>query len=597
MKQIHLFSKMNYHLSLSQLSRENTTPVKKTKQYLFAVFLLSTTLSATAQQHNADNIKNTPYLQKTGKTTRLMVDGKPWLMLAGELHNSTSSAPGYFSEAMNNAVDMNVNTVIASVAWEQFEPLEGQYDYSYVDFILKNAYDRNLKIVLIWFASWKNGESSYTPLWVKKDVKRFFRIKNKAGNAMTALSPFCNEAMAADAKAFAALMKYIREKDSRKAIIMIQPENEVGAFSDMDYNDIAQKQYNSPVPDALVGYLQKNKNILENELKTAWELHGAKTKGTWSELFGEQNADAQNFFMTWQYASYINEVCRQGKAAYNLPMYVNCWLVQFQGEMPGKYPNGGPVSRVMDIYKAAAPLIDFCSPDIYLPNFKEVCTMYHRPEKNNPLFIPECERSNPGKAWYAFAEHDALGFGPFGIESLVSDVAYAQSFGVLKELLPIVSDYQGTTDMRGILRENNEDSLVLRMGNYKIKVDYVDKDKNCYGVIIRTGADEFLVAGIGLKVTFGSLDKHKQAFIGEVLEGGYENRMWKTFRQLNGDETWHNAALFTKGRNFGVTIKEGKSVVTPYLAPIPVLNQTLENNLQSGQIQAPGVYKVRLYNY
>jgi beta-galactosidase GanA len=537
-----------------------------------------------------------PHLQKEGNMTRLIVDGKSRLMLAGELHNSTSSAPQYFAEAMSNAAAMNVNTVIASVAWEQFEPQEGMYDYSYVDFILKNAYDRNLKVVLIWFASWKNGESSYVPLWVKKDTKRFFRIKNKAGEQMTAISPFCNEAMVADSKAYAALMKYIRQKDVHQTIIMMQPENEVGAFSDMDYNDVAMKLFKSQVPDQLVRYLQSNKDILEKELKAAWESHGTKTKGSWSELFGEQNADAQNFFMTWQYASFINEVCRQGKAAYNLPMYVNCWLVQFPGEMPGKYPNGGPVSRVMDIYKAAAPSIDFCSPDIYLPNFKDVCSMYHRPAKNNPLFIPECERSNPGKAWYAFAEHDALGFGPFGIESLVSDVAYAQSYAVLKELLPVVSRYQGTGSMHGVLREDKEDSLVLEMGGYRIKTEYTEKDKNCYGIIIQTKTDEFLVAGIGLKVIFSSLSKDRAAFIGEVLEGGFDGETWNTFRQLNGDETWHNSALFVKGRNLAVAMKDGKATVTPYLAPIAVLNQTLESNLQSGQVQAPALYKVKLYS-
>jgi beta-galactosidase GanA len=535
-------------------------------------------------------------LVKESNLSRLLVDGKPWLMITGELHNSTSSAPEYLSEAMKNAASMNINTAIASVAWEQFEPQEGNFDYTLIDNILKAANDHNLKIVLVWFASWKNGESSYTPLWVKKDTRRFFRIRNKAGEQMTAVSPFCKEAMNADAKAFAELMKYIREKDTRRTIIMVQPENEVGAFSEMDYNDVAKRQFESQVPGELIRYLQANKDILEKELKTAWGANGFKTKGTWSELFGQKNYDAQNFFMTWQYASYINEVSRQGRAKHNLPMYVNAWLVQFPDEAPGKYPNGGPVSRVLDIYKAAAPYIDFCAPDIYLPNFKEICRMYHRPAKNNPLFIPECERGNPGKAWYALAEHDALGFGPFGIESLVSDLAYSQSYGVLKEFLPFVSKYQGTGKMRGVLRENKEDADTIKMGNYQLRIEYTEKNKNSYGIIIQTGTDEFLIAGIHIKVTFTSTENKLQAVIGEVLEGGFEGESWKTFRQLNGDETNHNQFVFTIGRSYSVSMKDGKPLVTPYLAPIPVLNQTLETNLQTGQIQAPGIYKVKLYN-
>jgi hypothetical protein len=560
--------------------------------------LLYFLLNAVNAQTNALKYTPTqiPYLKAFENYTQLIVDGKPFLMVAGELHNSTSSAPEYFAQALQNAKAMNINTVIASVAWEQVEPQEGKFDFSVLDFILKNANEKKLKVVLIWFATWKNGESSYVPLWVKKDAKRFFRIKNKAAEIMTAISPFCEEAMQADARAFVKLMKYIKEKDINRTIIMTQPENEVGAFSEMDYNEVAQKKYKELVPHQLVNYLFENKDHLEQELKAPWLANGARQNGTWAEIFGEQNYDAQNFFMSWQYASYVNEVCRQGKLAYNLPMYVNAWLVQYPGEAPGKYPNGGPVSRVMDIYKAAAPNIDFCSPDIYLPNFKDVCTMYHRQDKRNPLFIPECERSNPGKAWYAFSEHNALGFAPFGIESLVSDVSYPQSFGVLKELLPIISKYQGTGKMHGILKEGKEESYAFAMGSYKVTVTYTEENKNCYGIIVQTGNNEFLIAGIGISVRFNSLNNRPPAYIGEVFEGRFDGEKWKNFRQLNGDETFHNSVVTTIGRSFLVSMKGDKTIVTHHLAPIAVLNQSLESNLQIKSIQAPGIYKVKLYH-
>ena len=150
--------------------------------------------------------------------------------------------------------------------------------------------------------------------------------------------------------------------------------------------------------------------------------------------------------------------------------------------------------------------------------------------------------------------------------------------------------------MRGILRENNEDSVSLTMGNCRIKVEFMSKEKNSYGVLIQTAKEDFIVAGIGLKVSFSSTDRNKRTSIAQVLEGGFDGDNWKTFRQLNGDETWHNTTLFTTGRNLSVVVKDGKTIITPFLAPIPVLNQTLESNLQSAQIQAPGVYKVRLYN-
>ncbi|GAA4332330.1 hypothetical protein GCM10023184_24860 [Flaviaesturariibacter amylovorans] len=527
--------------------------------------------------------------------TELVVDGKPFLMVAGELHNSTSSAPAYFREAMQHAKSMNVNTVIASVAWEQFEPQEGRFDYSFIDFILKSAREQQLKIVLIWFATWKNGESSYAPLWVKADTKRFFRIRNRSGETMSAISPFCTAAMEADAKAFAALMAYIKAKDTHHDIIMMQPENEAGAFSEMDYNEVALKKYGEAVPQQLVDYLVANRDGLEPELKAAWNQNGARRQGTWAELFGGQHYDAQNFFMTWQYATFMNEVCRRGKQVLPLPMYVNAWLVQFPGELPGKYPNGGPVSRVLDIYRAAAPAIDFLAPDIYLPNFREVCRMYSRPSKKNPLFIPECERTNPGKAYYALAEHDALGFGPFGIESLASDDAYALSFRILRdELLPQIQAHRGTGKMRAILKEGNEDTASVTIGSSRLAIEYLDKGKNAYGIIIQTGNDEFLVAGINFRVAFGSTTG-KKVVIGEVQEGGFEQGRWVVHRYLNGDETYHNTFLFARGRSYSVRASGGSRVATRKMVPLPVLHQHLEAGLVQQQTEGPGIYRVKIY--
>lgn len=537
-----------------------------------------------------------PYLKSLHNHTQLMVDGKPFLMVAGELHNSTSSTSEYFGQAMQNAKAMHVNTVIASIAWEQFEPKEGVFDYSFIDYILSNANKLQLKVVLIWFATWKNGESSYAPLWVKQDTKRFFRIRNKAGEMMTAISPFCEEAMRADANAFGKLMKYIKEKDIHHTIIMMQPENEVGAFSEMDYNAIAVKKYNEPVPQQLVNYLLKNEQQLEHELKAAWMAQGARKSGTWAEIFGEKNCDAQNFFMSWQYATFVNEVCKQGKNSLPLPMFVNAWLVQYPGEIPGKYPNGGPVSRVMDIYKAAASVVDFISPDIYLPNFKEVCSMYSRPAKQNPLFIPECERSNPGKAYYALAEHNALGFGPFGIESLIADNTYSLSFQLLKEeLLPTIIQYQGTGKMKGILKEADEDTTNIVLGKYRCAVQFMDKTKQAYGVIIQTDEDEFLIAGINMKVSFHAVEGNSKTYIGQVQEGGFVNNSWQTYRYLNGDETWHNSFLFVTGRSYSVEQKNNNVLYKKIVTPLPVLNSSLEKGLDQKRVESPGIYRAKLY--
>lgn len=56
--------------------------IKKIFVGLYIVFLGSVTLCA---QNSASPI---PYLTKKGSATQLIVDGKPFLMIAGELHNS-----------------------------------------------------------------------------------------------------------------------------------------------------------------------------------------------------------------------------------------------------------------------------------------------------------------------------------------------------------------------------------------------------------------------------------------------------------------------------------------------------------------------------
>jgi beta-galactosidase GanA len=370
-----------------------------------------------------------PYLAKKGSAIQLMVDNEAFLMIAGELHNSSASTVEYMEPLFPTLKYMSVNTVFVTVAWEQFEPQEGLFDYTLLDAILENARKSDLKVCLLWFASWKNGESSYTPIWVKKDTKRFFRVKTKEGKDIETMSPFCEETKKADARAFAALMKHIKKVDTDNTVILMQPQNEVGMFQDIDYNEVALNLFEEEVPERLMSYLIKNKSRISTYIKNAWSLSEYKTKGTWKEVFGD-TPEAKSFFITWQYANYIDYVAKAGRDQYDLPMMVNAWIVQKPEDLPGVYPNGGPVSRVIDIWKAAAPHIDIQSPDIYLPNFKEIVAMYHRDD--NPLFIPE-STSEVGRAFYAFGEHDAICYSPFGIEDASEDFLFRKSYGVLNE--------------------------------------------------------------------------------------------------------------------------------------------------------------------
>lgn len=527
----------------------------------------------------------TPYL----KNNQLWVNDQPYLMIAGELHNSSASSIGHMEAIWPKLKSLHLNTVLATVSWDQFEPEEGKFDYQLIDYLIENAEKNHLKLVVVWFGSWKNGQSSYIPLWVKQDTNRFPRVQTADGRKIETLSVFSEESREADASAFTALMKRIGEKDRNQTVIMVQPENEVGIFQDIDYRSEVLKEYGSQVPKALMDYLTSNKATLKEEVKTVWESAGSKTSGTWKEVFGN-TPPSKEFFMAWHYARYINHIAASGRKAHNLPMFVNAWIVQKPDDLPGVYPNGGPVSRVMDIYKAAAPAIDIVCPDIYLPNYKEIYDQYYR-KSDNPLLVPESSL-DAARAFVGFAEFDAICFSPFGIEDAVGDVLFSSSYAVLNQLMPIITAYQGTGKMRGIHLTSRHQDEVLNIAGYEVALKIQDSQQPAFGLIIQTAEQEFLVAGLNFKATFQKTSGNQLAYIGKVTEGRFVEGEWVEERWLNGDETYHHELLRALGREI--------SIASPYQSRETDLNvkqgeQFVYSPGNAKSIIVPAIYKVILY--
>jgi len=526
-----------------------------------------------------------PHLQNH----QLIVDGQPHLMIAGELHNSAASSTEHMDHIWPKLKRLNLNTVLATITWDQFEPEEGQFDYEMIDYLIREAEANELKLVVVWFGSWKNGQSSYIPLWVKKDTERFPRVQTKTGQQVETLSVFSEASRNADAAAFTALMQRIKTIDRKHTVIMVQPENEVGIFQDIDYRKEALAAFNDNVPKALTTYLQNNKDLLKEELQSVWEAAGAKTSGSWKEVFGD-NPQAKEFFMAWHYATYIDYIAEAGRKVHDLPMFVNAWIVQKPDDLPGVYPNGGPVSRVMAIYKAAAPSIDIVCPDIYLPNYKEIYAMYYR-EADNPLLVPESSL-DAGRAFYAFAEYDAICFSPFGIEDADGDVLYSASYGVLQELHPLITKHQGTGNMRGIHLTKDHQDEVLQINDYQVTLKIQDPEQAAFGLIIHTDEQEFLVAGMNFKATFQKEARDQIAYIGQVTEGRFEDGEWVKMRWLNGDETYHHELLRALGRE--IPVDSGFELQETDL-DVAEGEQFVYSPGGAETITTPGVYRVRLY--
>jgi hypothetical protein len=509
-----------------------------------------------------------PHLQKQGTATQLVVDGKPFLMLAGELRNSSSSSSDFLKPIWPRMVAMHLNTVLSAVQWELLEPQEGHFDFAFVDSQIRDAQTYNLRLVFLWFGSWKNGVSSYIPAWVKTNQERFPRVQDKDGKGIETLSTLSAANRDADARAFATLMLHIKQVDTQHTVVMMQVENEVGVLGDSrDRSEAANRAFAGPVPKELLDYLGAHKDKLHPQLRKAWEAAGAKTSGTWEQVFGKASY-TDEIFMAWNYSSYMNRVAAAGKAEYPLPMYVNTWCsMPAPDRPPGTYPSGGPEPQVQNIWKAGAPAIDIRSPDLYSPNFPVWVEWYRESyAPDDPLFIPETDSTRGAyHVFYALGQHDAMGFAPFAIDELglappfatatePADLPLAKSYATLAQLAPVILENQGKGKMAGVVVTEGEAPQKIALGNYVLEASYPQNRRppepgstpppapvspaHSGALFIALGPDEYLAAGSGaVEVTFSpNTPGPPTAGILSIDEGTYVDGRWVPGRRLNGDE-------------------------------------------------------------
>jgi hypothetical protein len=489
-----------------------------------------------------------PRIVKSGDSGQLLVDGKPYLILGGELGNSSAGTAAQADSILPRVAQLHVNTVLMPVAWEQIEPAEGSFDFSILDHWIDVARREHLHLVLLWFGSWKNSVSSYAPLWVKRNTSRFPRAVSAEGEELEILSTLGAETVKADSMAFSELMKHVKQKDQdHQTVLMVQVENEVGYLGrGRDRSAAANRLFAGSVPPELIKDLQSNRDSLSPEL----HAHSNPQGETWRDVFGEASDEV---FMAWNYARYIQAVIEAGKREYPLPMFVNCQLPA-PGERAGEYPSGGPHPYYLDVYRVTAPAINFYAPDIYWPNFEYWIDRYRF--NGNAVFVPEARMDTaPYNALYAFGAAKAFGFSPFAIDSVQPSQdsgALAPPIASVYEALGSASDLVLASQASGkvqalvLHKDSPRPTRTVALGGYLFEAALsrswpartLVADDGAV-LILQTNQDEFYIIGCGLTVSFrrDPDTDNKLSGIGSIEEVTRSDGSWTTLRRLNGDQS------------------------------------------------------------
>ena len=511
--------------------------------WAFAGAILAATAPAAAQM---------PHFSEGRERAALIVDGKPFLALGVQANNS-SNYPAMLETVWPVVQRLHANTLLMPIAWEQVEPEEGRFDFSFLDALLEQARARDVRLVLLWYGAFKNTAPSYAPAWVKQDGARFARMRLADGTAHYAMSPHSAATRDADARAFARVMRHLARTDQRNTVIMVQVENETGSWGlARDHAPAAEALFSGQIPADLAKAL-------------------AMPQSTWQHAFGPR---AEQFFMSWHMARYVEAVAAAGTAEWDLPVLVNAALGNAFTDEGGEVgPSGGPNWNALPIWRAAAPSVDAYGPDIYNRDPDAVSAFLDRyGADDEPLLVPEIGNAADYArfVWPTFGRGGVM-FSPFGMDdsgfsnyplgAKELDAPTLAAFAAPYQLLaPAARDWARIAMDQptwGTARGSDGSDQKHTMGRWRITAQYarwpfgeddwtfVERDPHPLADVSTGGAmlaqldtDTFLLTGSDVRVRFALADETtgEKAQLIEAQEGAFVNGEWVMRRRWNGDQ-------------------------------------------------------------
>ena len=435
-----------------------------------------------------------PRIERRNGRPQLIVDDRPFLILGLQWDCDSCFSAEEMNPLFPEARRMGANTVALPVYWREVEPEPGRYEFNMVAERLSQARVNGLRIVLLWFGTWKNASAFYAPDHVRDDHKTYRYALDREGHETASLCPTSPVTWQADRNALVALGAYLRDNDPEHTVILLQIENEAG----------------------LLGTARCHCAVCNDRFES----------GGYAREYG---TDADECFSVVSVAGYIDRLAAEVKAVKDLPCYTNAWLSQPVGRVPGSYPSGGPVPQVLDLYRAQLKHLDFVAPDIYvdgLRDFDRLASTYAA--GGHPLYVAEHSSSVSGRAernvFYAIGRHGAIGFDPWAIDSPFPDMygepmvdpighewarqAYwlRDSYVAIGRAMGPICACQGTEKLLCFVQEPGERGTAHSATLCNLQIAYHDRDGMARGLVLELSPTEFLLVGVGFSVRFRRKD-------------------------------------------------------------------------------------------
>jgi hypothetical protein len=146
--------------------------------------------------------------------------------------------------------------------------------------------------------------------------------------------------------------------------------------------------------------------------------------------------------------------------------------------------------------------------------------------------------------------------------------------------------------MRGIHLSREEQDLEFTIEGVSISVKIQNPDEPAFGLVIKADDNEFIIAGMNFKVTFGGGNKDQINYVQKVTEGQYIDGNWIENRWLNGDETYHHELVRVLGRKVDLDA-QFKRLQTKL--DVGDDEQFVYTPGAVNRVDTPGIYKIKLY--